>query len=119
MLTFESEPKPQTLVEPEPQAPTQTLHNKSLANLINNKEFSVYSKRKKNREEIVPQTQLEQIHEVDPNPAPKEKQTGNTESLSVLSENKSDDLELPIAIRKEVRSCIKHPIYNFLSYNNL
>ena len=97
MLTFESEHEPKTLAEPEPQTPTQTLQNP-----INNKEFNVYSRRKKNQDEIVPQTQLEQSHEV-----------------PFVSENKSDDLELPIVIKKGVRSCTKHSIYNFLSYNGL
>jgi len=30
-----------------------------------------------------------------------------------------DDLDIPIALRKEVRSCTKHPISNYLGYLNL
>ena len=36
---------------------------------------------------------------------------------SLVNSNKSVDLT--IALRKGTRSCTKHPIYNFLSYNSL
>ena len=41
---------------------------------------------------------------------------GNTQFDSKLSNN---DLDCPIALRKGVRSCTNHPIYNFVSYEGL
>ena len=31
----------------------------------------------------------------------------------------NSDLDIPIAIRKEVRSCVKYPISNYLTYSRL
>ena len=35
------------------------------------------------------------------------------------SDSKIDDLDLPIASRKGVRSCTKHPMSNYVSYDKL
>lgn len=92
----------------------------SRENPTNNNEVIVYStKKKKNQEDIAPRTQLEQSHETDLNPETKERQPGNPESSSIPSESQGDDLDVPIAIRKKDRSCTKHPIYNFISYDGL
>ena len=42
------------------------------------------------------------------------------DSNSDFNPNSStDDLDIPIAIRKGVRTCTKHPISNFISYDSL
>ena len=47
-----------------------------------------------------------------------ENSPGNTTAEPLLDEV-SNDLDLPIALRKGMRSCTKHPIRNFVSYNEL
>ena len=47
-----------------------------------------------------------------------ENSPGNTTAEPLLDEV-SNDLDFPIALRKGVRSCTKHPIQNFVSYNEL
>ena len=58
---------------------------------------------------------------------PHEKVQGNSDSDLVFSDNSyspipielDSDLDVPIAVRKGVRTCTQHPISNFVSYNHL
>ena len=60
-----------------------------------------------------------QSHESDPSIESKKIPPGNTVIDSSVTTN-DDDLDLPIAVRKGVRSCTtRHPIANFISYGNL
>ena len=59
---------------------------------------------------------LEQNHESDPIL----ESSGNNNSHNDSNDMTSyTDLDVPIAIRKGVRECTKHPIYNFVSYEGL
>lgn len=50
-----------------------------------------------------------QNHESDPN-------LGN---FSTHQNNSTNDLDVPIALRKKVKSCTQHPISNFIGYSHL
>ena len=55
-------------------------------------------------------------------PEPRENSPGNifpTPTHSDIPSQEFVDLNLPIAVRKGVRSCTQHPIGNFVSYNSL
>ncbi|KAK0577899.1 hypothetical protein LWI29_001989 [Acer saccharum] len=78
------------------------------------KELIVYSRRKRPQEEIEDRTLPEQNHESDPSPSPDI--PGNTSQTDI---SVNDDLDIPIALRKGVRSCTHHPISNFVSYDGL
>ena len=85
---------------------------------VNNSEFIVYSrKKKKSQEDIKQRTHLGLLHETEPNSVPKERHTRNIDSN--LNESTDDELNLPIAKRKWVKSCTNNPIYNFISYKSL
>ena len=85
---------------------------------VNRSEFIVYSrKKKKSQEDIEQWTHCELVHEIEPNSVPKGTYLSNIDSY--LNELEDDELNLPIAKRKGVRSCTNHPIYNFISYKSL
>ena len=69
--------------------------------------------RKKAQEEIKYQILPEQIKKSNSSLRSLEISQGNTQSDSELSNN---DLDCTIMLRKCVRSCTNHPIYNFVSY---
>ncbi|RVX21434.1 Retrovirus-related Pol polyprotein from transposon RE1 [Vitis vinifera] len=46
-------------------------------------------------------------------------QSSSNTTAEPLLDEVSNDLDFPIALRKGVRSCTKHPIQNFVSYNEL
>ncbi|RVW63346.1 Retrovirus-related Pol polyprotein from transposon TNT 1-94 [Vitis vinifera] len=46
-------------------------------------------------------------------------QSSSNTTAEPLLDEVSNDLDLPIALRKGMRSCTKHPIRNFVSYNEL
>ena len=54
---------------------------------------------------------------IEPNPNPYDQNSGNT----VIDTNRTvlNDLDVPIAFRKGVRSCTTHPIVDFVSYERL
>ncbi|KAH9716025.1 protein kinase domain-containing protein [Citrus sinensis] len=70
---------------------------------------------------------LPQRHESDPIPDPKNIDSENPGTISKFIEYESlsipqvhsDPLDLPIALRKGIRSCTQHPLSNFVSYKNL
>ncbi|KAK0578234.1 hypothetical protein LWI29_007138 [Acer saccharum] len=80
------------------------------------KELIVYSRRKIPQEEIKDRTLPEQNHESDPSPSPSLDIPGNTSQTDISI---NDDLDIPIALRKGVRSCTQHLISNFVSYDGL
>jgi len=45
--------------------------------------------------------------------------TNDNSSMGRLETSKADDLDVPLALRKGVRSCTKHPISNYVSYLKL
>ncbi|XP_034678880.1 uncharacterized protein LOC117909087 [Vitis riparia] len=61
----------------------------------------------------------QQTHEAEPGPNPSKLPGNNAPDGTVDSELENDILNMPIAWRKEVRSCTQHPIGNFLSYDKL
>lgn len=76
------------------------------------KDLITYSRRNKNQKEIEHQVPLEQTQELEPDSRSKDPQGNSTPESS-------KDSDLPIAVRKGVRECTKHPIYNFVSYHGL
>ena len=96
----------------------KTPYHSILIQLAKNSEFIVYSRKKeKTREGIEEQTQTKQVQEYELSPQSIETPPGNTNSKS--HELLDNDLDLPIALWKGVRSCTNHPIYNFVSYKGL
>ncbi|KAM6551619.1 hypothetical protein CsatB_001427 [Cannabis sativa] len=82
-------------------------------------EIRVYTRRKKSGKDIEHTTHMEDHHASEPDPHSLETHSGlsNSNHDKVLQIN--DDLDLPIALRKGVRACTKHPIRNFVSYKAL
>ena len=70
-------------------------------------EFRVYARRKRPEREIEHSTQLTHIH-----PG---KGTFDLENTAPIT----DDSNIPIALRKGVRTCTNHPICRFVSYEGL
>lgn len=74
------------------------------------------------REELSPEKQLKVYSRKPKNPAPQISQLLEPE-IGPENEEKgtaaSSDLDLPIAVRKGVRSCVKYPISNHLNYSKL
>ena len=98
---------PTNLLEPEILAPTECTQP------VHEKELRVYTRRKRPQEEMETQILPEQNHESDPIL----ESSGNNNSHNDSNDMTSyTDLDVPIAIRKGVRECTKHPIYNFVSY---
>ncbi|KAJ1442200.1 Gag-polypeptide of LTR copia-type [Sesbania bispinosa] len=87
------------------------------------KELHVYSRKNKSQK---PQMEVEnctfprQNQVSNPSSEPENAHTGNTplDSSSNLIDDNSD-LDLPIALRKGVRSCTQHPIGNYVSFEKL
>ena len=65
------------------------------------------------------QASPEQAQESDPSPRSSEDPSSNSNPETSHSELTNDDSDIPIAVRKGVRSCTKHPIYTFVSYEGL
>ncbi|KAH7670615.1 hypothetical protein IHE45_10G039500 [Dioscorea alata] len=76
------------------------------------KELIVYSRRPKDQKEIENCTHPQYCQETSSSP---QHYTGNNSSTFDCP----NDLDLPIALRKEKRTCTSYPIGNFLSYDNL
>ena len=74
-------------------------------------EFHVYSRKKNKTQEVQPL-----IDQAEPRSELREDQNPPTEYAENEAQKSTD---LPIAIRKGVRNCTKHPINKFLSYANL
>ncbi|KAJ4703138.1 Retrovirus-related Pol polyprotein from transposon TNT 1-94 [Melia azedarach] len=100
--------EPQT--EPQPSQQTIPTHS------VDASELRVYTRRNKTQERRDLQSP-EHNHESDPTIESHESSLGNPESAPIEVPN--NDLHLPIALRKGVRSCTSHPICNFVSYNGL
>ena len=101
-------------IDIEPSTPFHSNQSQS----VNDSEFIVYSwKKKKSKNDIKQQIYPELIREIEPNSIPKETHSSNIDSNPIKLEN--DELNLPIAKRKGVRSWANHPIYNFISYKSL
>ena len=99
-----------------PQNPLQNVSSPTTSKTINNKEFIVYTRRNKTiQEDNECPSHSVTSQESDLNSTPTETLSGNTEFKS----SEFNDLELPIAVRKGVRSCTSHPISNFISYEKL
>ena len=78
-----------------------------------NDELITYSRRRQNQKEMEQQASLEQPQESNPSSRSSEDPSGN------YNPETNDDSDFPIAVRKGVRSCTKHPIYTFVSYEGL
>ena len=114
-----------TTVEPEPThilAETESASNNtpiepslspksSQTQTAHEKELRVYTRRNKPQEMVEIPIIPEQSHESEPI-------SGNSGN-HVVNDHNDNDLDVPIAIRKGVRECTKHSIYNFISYAGL
>ena len=104
---------------PRPPVPSVSLSpsiSKTPSKTVQNNEFIVYTRRnKKTQEDNEYQPHSTTVQESDQNSTPTETLSGNTEP----KHSEFDDLDLPIAVRKGVRSCTNHPITNFISYEKL
>lgn len=113
-----TEPIPEYVptVEPIPDSVQNTQPVISLVPTLsaNDKELRVYTRRQKSREEMELRTLPEQLRESDPSSINSDLSPGNT-----IPETPSNDLDIPIAVRKCVRTCTQHPICNFASYKGL
>ena len=100
----------------EPKTPHPTFSNPIH---IPNTEIRVYSRKKKNLANIEQATtHTQQSQEYNPIPFILE-QTQEDARAEPIVEDVSEDLSIPIALRKGVRSCTQHPIHNYLSYSSL
>ncbi|KAL5779663.1 hypothetical protein ACOSQ2_010400 [Xanthoceras sorbifolium] len=84
-----------------------------------NSEIRVYSRRKINQEGMGNQTHIQHIQDSNPSSSPHENSQGNVPSEPISVELPPNDLDIPIALRKGVKSFTQHSIYNFLSYKGL
>ena len=82
--------------------------NETDAHPPNQQELRVYSRRQRNNQTMNPQHSQEANPMVDPLPLD---ESGNNHS--------NTDLDIPIALRKGIRSCTQHPISKFISYSKL
>ncbi|KAL5851107.1 hypothetical protein ACOSQ3_006225 [Xanthoceras sorbifolium] len=121
-------------ITPDPQIPNEPQsdpqqHDNSPPNTLTpkqphiqptqNSEIRVYSRRKLNQEGMGNQTHIQHIQDSNPSSSPHENSQGNVPSEPISIELPPNDLDIPIALRKGVRSCTQHSIYNFLSYKGL
>ena len=112
-----AQPKPES--HPPTTSPQTLVHNYSKSPLTANNEFSVYIRRKRPKRTIEQPTPLKNDQKSQPSPSPNQihlgKGTTNLEKLVPFV----DDSNIPIALRKGVRTCTNHPIYRFISYDGL
>lgn len=85
------------------------------------KELLVYSRKQKSHKETEFCPSSRHCQESAPGVQPAETHTGNVTPISQEIEvsDYSNDLDLPIALRKGKRTCTQHPIGNFVSYDKL
>ena len=99
-LVFEID-KPEQTNPTEPEVSTTKIDSRPRADSLQQPELRVYSMRSKLR---IVETKMDQQCYQESKP---------------IAIPEVSDLNLPIAMRKEVRSCTQHPISNFFSYNHL
>ena len=108
----------QNLKNPNSSSSITELDTKIPIASANKKEFYVYSRKKPQQENIETLIQLVQSHEPDPIPEFENIPPHNSVINSFVGND--DNLDLPIVVRKGVRSCTtQHPIAKFISYENL
>lgn len=104
-----------------PTTPVQSpVHNHPESTQISNHELRVYARRRRLEKEIENPTPL--TLDQDSEPSPKSAQIHSGMEISDLEKNTApviDISEIPIALRKGVRSCTSHPISRFVSYEGL
>ena len=109
----ELESQPQSEIEPSIPMLTHNSHGEG------NKELKVYARRQKDPNPIerpLPTTCQSNF----PSSTPTKVVQGNIDSYSSTDDlSLTDDLHIPIAQRKGVRSCTQHPISHFVSYEKL
>ena len=76
--------------------------------------WRVYVRKRRNQKAVEPITVPMQSHESDQAPE-NEITTGNSKSIHTNTSN----LDMPIALRKGVRTCTQHPIEKYMSYGKL
>ena len=99
-------------IEPSTPLPIET-HNSH----VPNSDFRVYSRRR-TQEGTENRAYLEPVQESNLSTGHPDSSQGKI-SEPHITEPVFNDLNWPIALRKGVRSCTNHPIYNFVSYKNL
>lgn len=80
----------------------------------------MYSRKKKNLANIEQATtHTQQSQEYNLIPFILEQTQDDARAEPIVEEDVSEDLSIPIALMKGVRSCTQHPIHNYLSYSSL
>ncbi|KAL4562118.1 hypothetical protein LXL04_034312 [Taraxacum kok-saghyz] len=103
-------------LSPPHQTQTPTPDPPNQANSFEHSRFQQVYSRRKQTQEIEVDVNPSSCHESDPVLDPSsQKRSGE----SLPSPHFFPDLDLPIAVRKGVRSCTKHPISKFISYSKL
>lgn len=108
--------------EPENHLPTTPPHppiqDHSETPQTANHELRVYA-RKKMPEKTIEQGPLTCDQESQPSPIPAQIHSGKGHTDQEKKVPVTDDLNIPIALRKGVRTCTKHPICRFITYEGL
>ena len=115
LLLHPSQPSsPHETIPPSQNMPQQTqavpvLETGGDLNILNQQELHVYSRKQNSQNKLL----MNSMH------CPEsELVLGTNSSSSGNPKNISETLDVPIAHRKGVRSCTKHPISKFVSYEN-
>ena len=112
-----SETAPTLDCDSEPNEPIQI--SQQVLNTDPKDKFSpqVYSRKPEVHREVVHPIPPKPVQEA--NPSPDTESPGNTEIQTASNSLNCNDLDIPIAHRKGVRSCTQYPISQFVSYENL
>ncbi|KAH9717287.1 retrovirus-related pol polyprotein from transposon RE1 [Citrus sinensis] len=86
---------------------------------LESSQLRVYTRRKNENKESENLAPLMHCHDSNPNSNPAQVHSSEADHSPELIVPMIDDADVPIALRKSVRSCTSHPIENFVSYNSL
>ncbi|KAH9717292.1 retrovirus-related pol polyprotein from transposon RE1 [Citrus sinensis] len=95
-----------------------SLHSSIFNSSVNNVDEIMLWRKNENKESenLAP---LMHCHDSNPNSNPAQVHSSEADHSPELIVPMIDDADVPIALRKSVRSCTSHPIENFVSYNSL
>ena len=101
---------------PSSNSPSSSKHRSTQ---LESSQLRVYTRRKNENKESENLAPLMQCHDSNPNSNPAQVHSSEADHSPELIVPVIDDADVPIALRKSVRSCTSHPIENFVSYNSL
>lgn len=101
---------------PSSNSPSSSKHRSTQ---LESSQLRVYTRRKNENKERKNLAPLMQCHDSNPNSNPAQVHSSEADHSPELIVPVIDDADVPIALRKGVRSCTSHPIRNFVSYNSL